>query len=77
MLNSILVISLGASLGAVLRWALGLALNGLFETIPAGTLTDPMGLIVPFAPAEDVMVWGGMLTKLATMVWLLDTFENV
>ena len=39
MLNSILVISLGASLGAVLRWALGLALNGLFETIPAGTLT--------------------------------------
>ena len=39
MLNSILVISLGASLGAVLRWALGLALNGLFATSPAGTLT--------------------------------------
>ncbi len=38
MLNSILVISLGASVGAVARWGLGLALNGLFATIPAGTL---------------------------------------
>jgi CrcB protein len=38
MLNSILVISLGASIGAVARWGLGLALNGLFATIPAGTL---------------------------------------
>jgi CrcB protein len=38
MLNSILVISLGASFGAVARWGLGLALNGLFDTIPAGTL---------------------------------------
>lgn len=38
MLNSILVISLGASVGAVMRWGLGLALNGMFATIPAGTL---------------------------------------
>jgi fluoride exporter len=39
MLNSILVISLGASAGAVLRWLLGLSLNSLFPTIPLGTLT--------------------------------------
>lgn len=38
MLNSILAISLGATLGAVLRWLLGLSLNGLFPTIPPGTL---------------------------------------
>jgi CrcB protein len=33
-----LAISLGASLGALLRWWLGLALNGLFPTVPPGTL---------------------------------------
>lgn len=38
MLNSILVISVGASLGAVARWMLGLALNAVCNTIPAGTL---------------------------------------
>jgi CrcB protein len=37
-LKSILAISLGASLGALLRWWLGLALNGLFPTVPPGTL---------------------------------------
>jgi len=36
--KSILVISLGASLGALLRWWLGLALNSLFPTVPPGTL---------------------------------------
>jgi CrcB protein len=39
MLNSILAICLGASLGAVLRWLLGLSLNSLFPAIPLGTLT--------------------------------------
>lgn len=38
MLNSILAICIGASLGAVLRWLLGLSLNALFPTIPLGTL---------------------------------------
>lgn len=38
MLKSILAICLGASLGALLRWWLGLALNGLFPTVPPGTL---------------------------------------
>jgi len=37
-LKSILAISIGASLGALLRWWLGLALNSLFPTIPPGTL---------------------------------------
>jgi len=38
MLQSILVISLGASCGAVLRWLLGASLNALFPNIPPGTL---------------------------------------
>lgn len=38
MLKTILAISIGASAGALLRWWLGLALNGLFPTVPPGTL---------------------------------------
>ncbi len=38
MLQSILAISVGASAGAVLRWALGQSLNSLFPALPPGTL---------------------------------------
>lgn len=38
MLRSMLVISLGASIGAVSRWLLGSTLNALFPAIPPGTL---------------------------------------
>lgn len=38
MIKTIFAISLGASLGAILRWFLGLKLNSMFENIPAGTL---------------------------------------
>lgn len=38
MYRSILVISIGASAGALLRWWFGLILNGLFPTVPPGTL---------------------------------------
>ena len=37
MLRSLLAISIGASLGAILRWGLGRAFNALFATIPPGT----------------------------------------
>lgn len=37
MIRSLLVISLGSSLGAVLRWGLGAAFNALFPAIPPGT----------------------------------------
>lgn len=39
MVKSIAAISLGASLGATLRWGLGLLLNSCFPLIPLGTLT--------------------------------------
>lgn len=38
MLISIAAISVGAALGALLRWLLGLWLNTMFASIPAGTL---------------------------------------
>jgi len=38
MLTAIAAISLGASLGAVLRWGLGLGLNHWFPALPLGTL---------------------------------------
>ena len=39
MWKPIVVISLGAALGALLRWVLGDKLNSLFPAIPPGTLT--------------------------------------
>lgn len=39
MISSLLAISLGAALGAVMRWLLGLGLNALFPLIPLGTLS--------------------------------------
>ena len=38
MLNSILAISLGASLGAIMRWVLGLVLDSMSVAIAMGTL---------------------------------------
>ncbi|CAB3712691.1 fluoride efflux transporter CrcB [Trinickia soli] len=38
MIYSILSIFVGAGLGALLRWGLGLGLNAIFPTIPLGTL---------------------------------------
>ncbi|MBK6471842.1 MAG: fluoride efflux transporter CrcB [Betaproteobacteria bacterium] len=36
--TAILAISLGAALGALLRWGLGVGLNHLFPALPMGTL---------------------------------------
>ena len=38
MWKSILAITVGAALGALLRWQLGVKLNSVFPTIPPGTL---------------------------------------
>jgi CrcB protein len=39
MWKPIVAISLGSSLGALLRWSLGKQLNSLFPTLPLGTLS--------------------------------------
>lgn len=79
MLNSILAISAGASLGAVLRWILGSSLNTLFPAIPPGTLAANLiggyliGLSVAFfgqhaglAPEWRLFVITGFLGGLTT-----------
>jgi CrcB protein len=59
---TIVAISLGAALGALARWGLGLALNGLFPAIPPGTLVANLvggyliGLALPLLVAQPE--WG-------------------
>ena len=53
MWKSILAISLGASLGALLRWWLSAALNAHFPAVPPGTLASNLlgGYVVGIAVA--------------------------
>ncbi|GAB4043346.1 MAG: fluoride efflux transporter CrcB [Rubrivivax sp.] len=59
---TLIAISLGAALGALARWGLGLALNGLFPAIPPGTLAANLiggylvGLALPLLTAHPE--WG-------------------
>ncbi|WP_339472214.1 fluoride efflux transporter CrcB [Pseudomonas sp. EL_65y_Pfl1_R83] len=61
MLNSLIVIAVGASLGAWLRWLLGMKLNALFPTIPPGTVVANMvggyiiGLAIAFLAASPTL----------------------
>ena len=79
MWQSVVAISLGASLGAISRWLLGLALNSLYPVMPLGTLTANLlggyliGLAVSlFAAVPSIPpVWGllvviGFLGSLTT-----------
>ena len=61
MRKSILAISLGAALGALLRWQLGARLNSIFPALPPGTLVANLiggyiiGLAIAyFAYAPDI-----------------------
>ena len=75
----LLAISAGASMGACLRWGLGLLLNALFPAIPPGTLsanllggyligvaTGVLGLYVDLAPEWRLFVITGFLGGLTT-----------
>ncbi|QHF48742.1 fluoride efflux transporter CrcB [Pseudomonas sp. S49] len=61
MLKSLIVIAVGASLGAWLRWLLGMKLNALFPTIPPGTVVANMvggyiiGLAIAFFAASPTL----------------------
>jgi CrcB protein len=79
MFNSILVISIGASFGAVLRWFLGLQFNALFPTIPMGTVASNLiggymvGLAIGFfnhhplmSPEYRLLIITGFLGGLTT-----------
>jgi len=60
-LKSIIAISLGASLGALLRWVLGTSLNSYFPEIPPGTLAANLigGYIIGLAVAIFAS-WSGL-----------------
>lgn len=51
MFPSIIAISLGASIGALLRWSLGLMLNTVSKSVPIGTLLANLlgGLLIGLA----------------------------
>ena len=79
MLNSALLVALGAACGAVLSWLFGLGLNGLFPAIPLGTLTSNllggylMGIMIALlamplshAPELRLLVVTGFLGGLTT-----------
>ena len=79
MWHSIMAISAGAALGALLRWQLGNSLNQLFPTIPPGTLTANVvggyliGVAVAFfaqhpavAPEWRLLIITGFLGGLTT-----------
>jgi CrcB protein len=53
MWKSVFAIALGAALGALLRWLLGLKLNSLFPSLPPGTLAANLigGYIIGLAIA--------------------------
>ena len=69
MLNSIALISVGAAAGAVLRWLLGLGLNGLFPSIPPGTLAANLigGYLIGVA-IESLSVPLGMAPELRLLL---------
>ena len=79
MLYSALLVGAGAACGAVLRWLLGLGLNGLFPAIPLGTLASNlfggylMGLLIALlaiplnhAPELRLLMVTGFLGGLTT-----------
>lgn len=61
MLKSLVVIAVGASLGAWLRWLFGMKLNALFPTIPPGTVVANMvggyiiGVAIAFLAASPTL----------------------
>ena len=57
MLNSVLAIGAGATLGALLRWLLSSSLNALFPALPPGTLLSNLvgGYLVGVAAAVFVL----------------------
>lgn len=77
--SSAVAIFVGAGFGALVRWALGLALNPIFPTVPLGTLSAnvlggllmglAMGLFIQFeslSPVVRLAVTTGFLGGLTT-----------
>jgi len=82
MWKSILAISTGAALGALLRWQLGLRLNSLFPTVPPGTLAANLigayvvGLAVAFFASFSALSPEWRLLVITGFCGVLTTFST-
>lgn len=82
MLYSVVAISLGASLGAVSRWLLGLGFNALFPTIPPGTVLANLlggyliGIAVTFFAANPQLPPEWRLLVITGFLGGLTTFST-
>lgn len=82
MIHSVLAISIGASLGALLRWGLGAALNSLFPAIPPGTWLANllggwlMGLALGFFSQHDGLDPAWRLLVITGFLGSLTTFST-
>ena len=65
MWKSILSITIGATLGSLLRWFLGLKMNNLFPTLPPGTLAANLigcyiiGFAIAILPLSPTLLLNG------------------
>lgn len=82
MLGSLLAISIGASLGAISRWLLGLGLNALFPLLPPGTLVANLlggyliGVAVAFFAAHPALSPEWRLLVITGFLGGLTTFST-
>lgn len=82
MLLPIVAISVGASLGALLRWVLGTQLNALFPSLPPGTLTANLlggyliGLAVAFFASHPSLSPEWRLLTVTGFLGGLTTFST-
>jgi CrcB protein len=74
MWSSIAVIGIGAALGAVMRWGLGVVLNSMFPLVPLGTLMANLvgGYLIGLAMTLDYQaLWLSPLWRLAIVTGFL------
>ena len=82
MLNSILAISIGASLGAVMRWALGLLLDSMSTVLSLGTVAANLvggyliGIAVAFFTAHSDIPPQWRLLVITGFLGGLTTFSS-